>query len=178
MNAQEFDEVFEETVAKRLTNEGFRREGKSLYMADGVCQFGWIRGGGRLSQAGMLAHVIVFRHSFLRGKSGEIHTNAPRAAGDYPWILSGEHLVGSSRIDWCFDPSRLMTPPYGNLNYTALSADQVAALMDARRVALLNYVAWARALSLAEAHGQVARYAKDYWIARMWDEDYRVILKR
>ena len=90
MNALEFDELFEETVAKRLTNEGFRREGKSLYMADGVCQFGWIRGGGRLSQAGMLAHVVVFRHSCLRGKSGEVHKSAPHAAGDYPWILSGE----------------------------------------------------------------------------------------
>lgn len=146
-------------------------------MSDDVCQFGWIRGGGRLSQAGMLSHIVVFRHSFLRGKSGEVHKSAPHAAGDYPWILSGEDLVGSSRIDWCFDPSRLMAPPYGKLHYAAFPADQVAILMDARRVALLNYVAWARALSLTEAHDQVARYANDYWIARMWDEGYRAILK-
>lgn len=98
MNAKEFDELFEETVARRLENEGFSREGKSLYMVDGVCQFGWVRGGGRLSQAGTLAHVIVFRHSFLRGKSGALHTDAPHATGDYPWTLSGENLVGSTPI--------------------------------------------------------------------------------
>ncbi|WP_322052070.1 hypothetical protein [Paraburkholderia bannensis] len=178
MNAQDFEELFEVTVVKHLINEGFRREGKSLYMTDGVCQFGWMRGGGRLSQAGTFAHVVVFRHSFLRGRSGAFHTSAPRAAGDYPWILSGEDLVGSSQTDWCFEPSRLMSPPYGKLNYAALSADQVTASMIARRVALLDYIAWARGLSLAEAHGQVAEHARDYWIARMWDEDYRVNLQR
>ncbi|RKE36039.1 hypothetical protein B0G76_2185 [Paraburkholderia sp. BL23I1N1] len=178
MNAQEFDELFEEIVVTRLENEGFSREGKSLYMVDGACQFGWIRGGGRLSKAGTLAHVVVFRHSFLRGKSVALHTDAPHATGDYPWILSGEDLVGSTPIDWCFEPSRLMTPPYGWLNYETLSADQVAASLDARRVALLDYVAWARSLSLSEAHVQVARHANDYWIAGLWDEDYRAILKR
>ncbi|MDH6147389.1 hypothetical protein OKW46_001311 [Paraburkholderia sp. WSM4179] len=39
--------------------------------------------------------------------------------------------------------------------------------------AILDYVAWARQLTLADAYIQIASYAKEYWIIQLWDANYR-----
>ena len=44
MDAKAFDDIFEDVVVRPLTAEGFRREGKSLYMDDGILQVAWMRG--------------------------------------------------------------------------------------------------------------------------------------
>lgn len=177
MHSQEFDDLFNEVVAHPLEADGFQKQGKSLFGGDTNCQFAWIRGGGRLSGTGEVAHIVCFRHSFLRGKSENQPTGIPHDFGDYPWIFSCENLIGSKPGEWVFDPARLMSPPFGRMFYSALSVDEAVAALDARRSAFLKYVAWARTLPLATAHSQIATYAKDYWIARLWDEDYRVHLK-
>lgn len=172
-----FDEIFDEAVVQPLAVEGFRREGKSLYMDDGILQFAWMRGSGRLSIPGTLTHIVAFRHSFLRGKAEKLSATAPHAVGDYPWIFSREDLVKSSCNDWYFKPTRLMTPPYGRLLYSVLPHNAVAALLAERRSAFLRYVAYARTLDAVDAHSQIALHAGEYWIARLWDEDYRANLK-
>ncbi|SDG98002.1 hypothetical protein SAMN04487926_101498 [Paraburkholderia steynii] len=177
MDAIQFDEVFAEIVVNPLRKEGFRTEGKSLYMDDGRCQFAWARGGGRLSTRGTLAHIVAFRHSFLRGTSEQIHAKAPHAASDYPWVLSGEQLVGSLHTDWCFDPSRLMALPYGRFEYATLSRELAVTALQERRDAFLQYVSWFRNLNLTEAHSQIVAHTDQYWIARLWDTDYRAELK-
>lgn len=177
MDATQFDEVFAEIVVNPLRMEGFRTEGKSLYMDDGCCQFAWARGSGRLSTRGTFAHIVGFRHSFLRGTSEQIHATAPHAPSDYPWVLSGEQLVGSSRSDWCFDPSRLMALPYGRFGYATLSRNLVVTAIQERRDAFLRYVSWFRKLSLTEAHSQIVAHTDQYWIARLWDADYRAALR-
>lgn len=176
MHAQEFDELFDEIVARPLTVDGFQKKGKSLYRDDGNCQFAWIRGGGRLSAPGTVSHIVGFRHSFLRRKSGDRPVSAPHDAGDYPWVFSCESLVGSKSTEWLFDPVRLMSLPFGRMVYSALSVDEAITALNARRSAFLEYVSWARALTLADAHGQIESYVSEYWIARLWDEDYRVHL--
>lgn len=173
MHAGEFDALFNEIVAHPLMADGFQRKGKSLYRDDGNCQFAWIRGGGRLSALGTISHLVAFRHSFLRKKSEDRPIGAPHGAGDYPWVFSGESLIGSRPTEWLFDPARLMSLPFGKMDYSVLSVDEAIAALDARRAAFLEYIAWARTLTLADAHSQIESYVKEYWIARVWDEDYR-----
>lgn len=177
MRAQHFDELFNDVVARPLEADGFQKQGKNLFGGDANCQFAWIRGGGRLSGPGEVAHIVCFRHSFLRGKSESQPTGIPRDPGDYPWVFSCENLIDSKPSEWVFDPARLMAPPFGRLVYSDLSVDEAVTWLDARRSAFLQYVAWARKLPLTTAHSQIATYVKDYWIARLWDEDYRAHLK-
>lgn len=176
MLAEEFEELFDKVVARPLASDGFQRNGKSLYSDDRQCQFAWIRGGGRLSVSGAAACVVGFRHSFLRGKSEYRPARAPHDAGDYPWLFSCEHLVGSKSTEWIFDPARLMSPPFERMVYSTLSVDEIVSTLTAQRSAFREYIAWAKGLSHADAHRQIALHTKDYWIARLWDEDYRTHL--
>ncbi|MFL9924470.1 hypothetical protein PQR62_09345 [Herbaspirillum lusitanum] len=173
MQKTEFEEIFDEIVARPLEAIGFQKKGTRLLSDDGLVQIAWVRGGGRLASPGTIVHLACFRHSFLRDKSETVPTAAPGEPGEYPWVFSSEELLNTNPQDWAFDPSRLMSLPYGRLDFSTLStADVISALTD-RRTAFTKYVSWARALSLKEAHEQIASHVEKFWVARLWDQDYR-----
>ena len=173
MQKNEFEEIFDETVAHPLEALGFQKKGTRLLSDDGLVQIAWVRGGGRLASAGTIAHLACFRHSFLRDKSETVPAVAPSEPGEYPWVVNCEALLNTNPHDWAFDPSSLMSLPYGRLNFSMLSTEDVVNALSKRRTAFAKYVSWARTLSLKEAHQQIACHAERYWVARLWDQDYR-----
>lgn len=66
-----------------------------------------------------------------------------------------------------------MRLPFSLLVYADLSADDVLAILIAQRTAFFTYLAWAQELPLRIAHKQIAARTPDYWLAQLWDEDYR-----
>lgn len=173
MDIHEFDALFEQIVAHPLERKGFTQRGKSLYLADGDCQIAWKRVGGRSASPGAIAQIICFRHTFLRDKSERLPVSPVTEAGDYPWVISPDDLLQGESDLWQFAPERLMSLPFSRLVYADLSADDVLAILTAQRIAFLAYLAWAQELSLRIAQKQIAAHMPDWWIAQLWDEDYR-----
>ncbi|MFJ9453171.1 MULTISPECIES: hypothetical protein [unclassified Herbaspirillum] len=173
MQKNEFEEIFDEIVTHPLKALGFQKKGARLLSDDGMVQIAWVRGGGRLASGGAMAHLACFRHSFLRDKSETVPAVAPSEPGEYPWVFDCEALLNTNPHDWTFDPSRLMSLPYGRLDFSTLSTADVVSALSERRTAFAKYVSWARALSLKEAHEQIAYYVERFWVARLWDQDYR-----
>ncbi len=143
MQKQEFDDVFEEVISADLVGRGFTRRGKSLFLEGIDKQVAWIRGAGRFVVPGSVAHLVCFRHSFLRDKDERVPTAAPGGAGNYPWVLNAELLPMTTRADWAFDPSRLMSLPYGRYEYAELSQSPVRTDLTKRLDGFLRYVDWA-----------------------------------
>jgi hypothetical protein len=169
---QEFDEIFDEIVSDALTNRGFVQRGKSLFLEDGNTHVAWIRGGGRFVVPDSIAHLVCFRHAFLRDKEGHIPAAAPGFAENYPWLLNAELLPTSIPKDWDFAPSRLMSLPFGRYDYADLSQSVVRNDLTKRRNGFLRYVDWASGVGVDEAEAQMIPFAEEYWIARLWLDDY------
>lgn len=175
MQKQEFDEIFEEIVSEALTNQGFAQRGKSLFLENGNSQIAWIRGAGRFAAAGSVAHLVCFRHAFLRDKDERVPEVAPSYAENYPWVLSAEQLPTTAPSDWRFDPARLMSLPFGRYEYAELAPSVVRSDMTKRRDGFLRYVEWASGVDRDEAESQMAPFAGEYWVARLWLEDYSAV---
>lgn len=175
MQKPEFDEIFEEIITGVLASRGFVQRGKSLFLENGDTHIAWIRGAGRFIVPGSIAHLVCFRHAFLRGKKERIPTTAPGYAENYPWLLNAEVLPNATPKDWGFAPSRLMSLPFGRYEYADLSPSVVRSDLTKRRDGFLRYVDWASGVDVDEAEAQMIPFAEEYWIARLWLEDYSEI---
>jgi len=169
---QEFDETFDEVITDVLVRRGFAQRGKSLFLSEGDRQLAWIRGAGRFAVPGSIAHLVCFRHSFLRDKNELVPKAAPGDAGNYPWVLSAELLPTTSASDWRFNPSRLMGLPYGWYAYSDLSQSVVRSDLSNRRDGFLRYIDWAAGLLHGDAEAQMRPFAGEYWVAGLWLDDY------
>jgi hypothetical protein len=169
---QEFDQIFEEVVSGALADQGFAQRGKGLFLEDGDTHVAWIRGAGRFAVPGSVAHLVCFRHSFLRDKDERVPKVAPSYAEHYPWVLNAELLPTTTSTDWRFDPARLMALPFGRYEYTDLSSSVVRSDLTKRRDGFLRYVEWASGIDRNEAESQMVPFSGRYWIARLWLEDY------
>jgi len=67
MERDAFDGAFQRLVLDALARAGFRSSGKTAYLATPELTVGLIRLGGRMAPPGSAAHVLCFRHTFLRG---------------------------------------------------------------------------------------------------------------
>lgn len=174
MDKSAFDAIFDEVTLGPLSSRGFvRRRGTSCYAEIRGVQVAWVRGGGRLSVSGSIAHCICFRHAFLRDKEGKVPSQPPGYPEEYPWVFDPEKLPGSSAKDWQFDASRLMALPYGRYSFAGLDEATVRSDIESRLAAFLRYTDWALQLSLMESQAQLLPYADEYWVARHWLQDYR-----
>lgn len=61
---------------------------------------------------------------------------------------------------------------YGQYTFEDLDAATVRDDLNIRLAAFLRYADWAVTLSDSDAVAQLRPFAKDYWIARHWLEDY------
>lgn len=172
MQKQEFDEIFEEVISCVLASRGFVQRGKNLFLENGDTHVAWIRGAGRFVVPGSVGHLVCFRHAFLRDKEESIPTAAPSFAENYPWLLNAELLPTATPKDWSFAPSRLMSLPFGRYEYADLSQSVVRSDLAKRRDGFLRYVDWASGVGVDEAEAQMIPFAEEYWIARLWLEDY------
>lgn len=173
MHKAEFEGLFDEVVSRPLANRGFVRRGKSFFLSECDRQVAWIRGAGRLTVPGNIAHIACFRHSFLRDMNETVPKEAPGAPEHYPWVLNAEQLPTTAALDWSFDPSQLMNLPYGRYEFASAEQAVVRADLSARRDSFLRYVDWATGLLLDEAVAQIRPWADEYWVARLWLADYQ-----
>ncbi|ULU24970.1 hypothetical protein [Dyella terrae] len=172
MQKAEFDELFDQVISEELIRRGFVQRGKSFFLSGGDRQLAWIRGGGRFAAPGSIAHLVCFRYSFLRDKNEVVPKEAPGDAGNYPWVFDAELLPTTKAPDWRFEASRLMGLPYGRYNFAGVAQSIVRADLSERRDGFLRYATWAASLSADEAAAQMRPFADEYWVARLWLDDY------
>lgn len=172
MDKAAFEGSFDEVVSGPLLDRGFVRRGKSHFAEIQGVQLGWVRGGGRFASPGSVAHCVCFRHAFLRDKESRVPVQPPGFPEHYPWVFDLELLPASTHKNWRFDPARLMSLRYGQYTFEGLDTATVRDDLNIRLAAFLRYADWAVSLSDSDAVAQLRPFAKDYWIARHWLEDY------
>lgn len=178
MDKAAFESIFDDVTSVPLLGRGFIRRGRAYFAELGEVHIGWVRGGGRLVSAGNMAHCVCFRHAFLRDKEQRIPATPPASPGHYPWVFDPELLSGSTEEDWRFDASRLMTLPYGQYTFAGVAEATVRAALEVRLAAFLRYTEWASSIKVSDALEQLRPFASEYWVARLWIEDYDARAKR
>lgn len=173
MDFNEFENQFEQHVVLPLQAIGFVSKGKSLFYDNNEVQIALIRGGGRFVSRGSIAHILAFRHKFLRCKNEKLSPKQPTEPGEYPWVLDPE-LLELTQKSWNFNPSLLMSPPYGRLEYEDVHRDIVISkLVRLRSIIEKNYLPWALSLTLEDALCEMKKNYDEWWVARLWHEDYQ-----
>lgn len=122
-----------------------------------------------MSSAGAIAHILCFRHSFLRDRTETVPTKAPREVYDYPYKFrpledADRELIYRPQVAG-YDFERLV---WENAAEGAVrqKLDRIADNIECR------FLPWADALPLATAKSQIAQFGDDAWCERMWIEDY------
>ena len=178
MTADDFAKLFDEQLSHPLMETGFKQHGRSLYLHEGHTQIALIRAAGKFVIPGRIAHIVAFRHDFLREtKELVVPHQQPRYPEQYPWIIDAEQLPGSSKSAWNFAPQRHMNLPYGRYVYEGRSIASIVNHLKALRDALLaRYVPWARSVTPEDGLRAMTAHTRDWWIARIWAEDYQRFL--
>jgi len=174
MDKASFDDLYHDLVRVPLVQRGFIAKGASLYLEEDGCQIAWLRGGGRLSSAGSIAHLAAFRHSFLRGMNEVVPAAAPRHAEHYPWLWDIEEDLEAPSDHWRFDPERHSCLPYGYYRFVDVPPTIVKQdLLHRREVFATRYIPWCLSVSRRAAIQQLRPHRKKWWIARLWLDDYQ-----
>lgn len=173
MEFNDFEIYFEQLVASPLKSIGFSSKGKGLFYENGEIQIALIRGSGRFALSGSIAHILAFRHKFLRCKNEKVSPKQPTEPGEYPWVIDPE-LLAMNDTSWKFNPALLMSLPYGQLEYkNSNREDVISKLTQLRSIIERSYLPWALSLKLEDALEEMKQNYEKWWVARLWYEDYK-----
>ncbi len=170
MERDEFDDAFQRLVVDALAGAGFRSKGKTVYFATPEVTVALIRLGGRMALPGSAAHVLCFRHTFLRG----VQDDAPNLTtpSDYVFKFLPSVLLGSPPDTWRYRPQNLGFD-YDRLEYDALTPERAeAALVELASFLRNAFLPWAREMSPDRVVSQLRAHGEDAWCERRWIEDY------
>ena len=174
MTKDRFEELFTSVLADPLKYSGFERRGKSLFCPGELEQFALIRGGGRFSNKGEIKHIVCFRHSFLRETTElTVPTQPPPYAEHYPFLLEPQLLCLGGPGDWTYNPENHQRLSYGRFDFSMSSEKAVVAYLNQLRIQLTDHwMPWGRSLAPEIALSQIQPYQREWWVARIWCEDY------
>jgi hypothetical protein len=175
MTTQEFDQVFDGELARRLAPLGFRprgKNGKTLDLLDGILLVSLLRLGGRLMMPGSAVWTLCFRHTFLR-ELNELK------------VVKGVSGLFTEHYPFKFTPSELMEGRrelryHAELNwqYDRFTYEDVAAAQVQARLRVLadfigeRFVPWARSVTPSNAREQLRQLGSGRWDEKIWIEDY------
>ena len=118
---------------------------------------------------GSIAHVLCFRHSFLRGMDGKVATAPPSNVFAYPYKVKPhddvDRELGYRPQNLHFDYEHLHRESTGE-DAIVQKLDRIAAFIGGR------FLCWAEALTLEHAKSELAQYGEGAWCERMWNDDY------
>lgn len=170
MERDAFDQAFQRLVVDALASAGFRSKGKTVYLATPELTVALIRLGGRMALPGAAAHVLCFRHAFLRGVQDD--TPDLTTPSDYVFKFLPSALLASPPDTWRYRPQNLGFD-FEHLEYGALPPERVeAALVGLARFLSDTFVPWAREMSPDRVVSQLRAHGEDAWCERRWLEDY------
>lgn len=177
MDKVQMESLFDEYVSEPLIRAGFSRNGMTLYYSDGLTQVALKRGGGRLSGPGRISLIVCFRHAFLRDKNEKIPEIQTILPGNCPWVFGVDDIIFDGK--WQFDPSKLMNLPYQSIFYDRQSETELVTYFQRRGETIINkFLPWALEKTPESALSEMTQYTDKWWIARLWEEDYRNYLKQ
>jgi hypothetical protein len=181
MTSQEFDQLFDAAVVRRLAPVGFRprgKNGKSLDLLDGIILVSLLRLGGRFSLPGSAVWTLCFRHTFLR-ELNELKTPTGVAGmftEHYPFKFTPSELMEGRRelryrsaLNWDSD----------RFTYEGLTPAEVhGKLCRLADFIAERFVPWARSVSPSAARAQLREFGSGRWDEKIWIEDYDGYIQR
>jgi hypothetical protein len=173
LEKQDFESLYHETLLNPLEKSGFSIKGRSAFLEKGKVQIALIRGGGRFTSEGSISYILAFRHSFLRCKDEKKSAKQPLTAENYPWIFEPSEVV-IPRTHWSFEPNKLMNLPFERLSFISRNAHDIELTLAGIMSGILdNFIPWAESVSLQEALKQMRSFSNEWWVAKLWAEDYQ-----
>ena len=127
-----------------------------------------------MASPGCICHILAFRHSFLREPNKMVVPDRPPPfAEQYTYLFNPEKLETTGPKDWAYRPFRMGEMPFGFYGYSGSAEAAVRAHLTNLAFQIQNrWLPWADKLSPSTALEQISPYAKDWWVARLWIEDY------
>ena len=177
MDKAEFDQLFEYVVVQPLQDLRFKRLGQSLARFDQTNTIILMRLGGKMTLPGTLAHILCFRHSFLRDFDGNVPAKPPNNPHEYPFKFRPSLLQDRRSSDWRYEP-RNLNYDYDRFEWENRSAADVTRWLRAlSEFIATRFVPWTDGMVPRTAQAQIVRYGEKAWCDRRWDEDYERFLK-
>jgi hypothetical protein len=173
MYKTEFDKAFDELVSEPLAKIGFQARGKSLLLFDRLNTVGLIRFGGRRSLPGTIAHVLCFRHSFLRDRSERVLSVPASEPFDYPYKFDVSALPSLPVLSWRYSPRNLNYPISRFAWQGRVQSDVEERLKALSDFLSGTFVPWSLSMTPQRVLAQIERYGENAWCERLWIEDYR-----
>jgi hypothetical protein len=170
MERDAFDGAFQRLVVDALARAGFRSMGKTVHFGTPELTVALIRLGGRVALPGSAAHVLCFRHTFLRG----VQDDAPNLTtpSDYVFKFRPSVLQASPPETWHYRPQNLGFD-YERIAYRELRPEQAERmLIELARFLSDTFLPWARDMSPERVVSQLRAHGEDAWCERRWIEDY------
>ena len=169
-----FEELFAKIVESELCRAGFQRKGRNLLLCQDELQIALLRAGGKLQVNHGVTHILCLRHAFLRELKELVVLSKPSTvADDYPMLYNPELLEQETPQQWAVYQVDRFNPPYGCFFFGASNEEEVARRLD-RLVYQIRYrwLPWALTLRPENVAEQLEKCKTDWWVARIWLEDY------
>lgn len=118
---------------------------------------------------GSIAHILCFRHSFLRDMNEKIPTAPPSNVFSYPYKLKPFEDA---------DKNLTYRPQNLNFDYELFRWDGAGEAVIGQKLARIaefigdRFLPWAEALTPETAKSELSQYGEGAWCERMWVEDY------
>jgi hypothetical protein len=178
MNADQFASIFDAEVREPLAKAGFRSSNKSLFFyTETFGCLSLIRLGGRFTRPGQIAHVLCFRHLFLRQLDETVPRGFCSETFAYPYKLRLTDFAAGAeppryhprnlRYDW----DRL---PFDGVALPRLRKE----LQQLCTLLLERALPWARSMTPGRAADEMRLHGEDAWIERIWLADYSAHLAK
>src|SRR5689334_20494742 len=119
MKPGEFNNRFNELVAKPLSSFGFEPSGPHLFLRSGISDVALLRCGGTKLALAQIAHFIVcFRHNFPRDIEQRFRKEFITTANDYPFKIRLSQFTSIPK--WHYEPINLGIRNYDEIQYGSL----------------------------------------------------------
>lgn len=174
MDKTGFERLFHDRLGERLAPLGFVIRGQQLFLRDDLKTITLIRLGGRNARPGEIAHVLCFRHSFLRDMKEIVPAAASTEPHAYPYKFRPSDIQTNQPLAYSPQNLQFEKDRYAfTLRDEATVASWVEALSDMIEG---TFVPWATSLSPEAAMEEIIARGNGDWCERLWVDDYRAWL--
>jgi hypothetical protein len=174
MDKTGFEQLFHDRLERRLAPLGFVFRGQQLFLRDELNTIALIRLGGRMAQPGTIAHVLCFRHSFLRDMKEIVPAAASAEPHSYPYKFRPSDIQRKQPL--AYSSQNLQFPKDG-YDFTPFDEAAVASWVEALGDMMEGiFMPWVATRSPEAALAEIIARGNGDWCERLWVDDYEAWL--